>query len=97
MKQMLLESIYFGKAGRAGGRSSSCSGQEESSCSAGAVVEETKTGPCSLYKTRKRYSSKGPDPLFLNVSCPSNYHSALVQRLSSGIVRPYTLFLNKLF
>ena len=76
----------FGKAGRAGGRSSSCSGQEESSCSAGAVVEETETGPCSLCTTRKRYSQKGPDPLPIILSYyvigPYN-HSALVQTLSS--------------
>ena len=69
----------FGKAGRAGGRSSSCSGQEKSSCSAGAVVEETKTGSCSLYTTRKRYSQKGPDPLPINVSyyviCPHHHSS----------------------
>ena len=52
-----------GKAGGVGGRSSGFSGQEESSCSAGEVVQETKTGSCSLYKTRKKYSQKGPDPL----------------------------------
>lgn len=71
----------FGKAQRAGGRSSSCSGQEKSSCSAGAVVEETKTGSCSLYTTRKRYSQKGPDPLPINVS----YY----------VISPYNLAKNK--
>ena len=34
---------------------------------------------------------------FVLLCNPSNYHSALMQRLSSGIVRPCTLFLNKLF
>ena len=74
------------QAGGAGARSRGRSGQEESSCSAGAVVEETETGPCSLCTTRKRYSQKGPDPLLINVSYyvigPYN-HSALVQTLSS--------------
>ena len=46
---------------------SDCSGKEESSCSAGELVEETTTGTRSLCGAGERYFKKGPVPFVLNV------------------------------